>query len=178
MEFLFFIPCGKLPQGISAADLRLQACACFASFPPSLRFQTDFASLKKPFHFLFALLFCLQLVGGPYAVLQIYAWGTMITAYTKESGILKGTRDTFSGEKPCHLCCKITEAKKADAEKKREAPTPTSPTKLSQEFLAARDESLVPPISESLPPVTFFGHLFQDRTSTKSPSIPPPKQRA
>jgi len=137
-----------------------------------------FASLKKPFHFLFALLFCLQLVGGPYALLQVYAWGTMITAYSKESGILQGTKDTFSGEKPCHLCCKITEAKKADVEKKQEAPTPTAPTKLSLEFLASRNEFLVHPIAESLPPVTFFGHLFQDRTSTRSPSIPPPKQRA
>lgn len=118
---------------------------------------------------------CLQLVGGPYALVQIYAWGTMITNYSRETGIIQGTKDTFSGEKPCQLCCKITEAKKADGKKDQQSPAPASLTKLSQEFVTSSVPDLVPPVPRDMPAVLYYGQLMQYRTSSSLPPVPPPK---
>ena len=38
----------------------------------------------------------------------------MLAGYSQEVGILQGARDTFSGEKPCELCCKIAAAERKD----------------------------------------------------------------
>lgn len=110
--------------------------------------------------------------------MQIYAWGTMITAYSKDTGIIQGAKDTFSGEKPCRLCCKITEAKKADGEKNQQSPAPASPIKLSLEFVASSEPVLAPPVSEDMPIVLYYGHLLEDRTSGRLPPVPPPKRVA
>lgn len=99
----------------------------------------------------------------------------MITNYSKETGIIQGTKDTFSGEKPCHLCCKITEAKKADGKKNQQSPAPASPTKISQEFVTSSEPNLVPPVSSDMPVVIYYGRLMEDRTSPNLPPVPPPK---
>jgi len=147
----------------------------FANFPRPCASVLIF-NLKKPFHIFFALLVCLQLVGGQYAIMQIYAWGNMLTSYSKESGLLQGAKDTFSGEKPCGLCCKIAEAKKSNPEKKQGSPAPTSPAKLPTDFLIDSEETLVAPFSTTAPPIVFFGQLFQDGTSVYAPPVPPPQR--
>lgn len=62
-------------------------------------------------HF-FVGLGCLHLAGGPLAVLQVVAWGGMLVSYSQENGFRKGVEDTFSGEKPCEMCRKISAARK------------------------------------------------------------------
>jgi hypothetical protein len=131
--------------------------------------------LKKSLHILFALFACLQLAFGPYALVQIYAWGTMITTYSKDTGIIQGAKDTFGGEKPCRLCCKITAAKKADGEKNQQSPAPAPSVKISQEFVASSGPVLAPPASEDMPTVLYYGHLLENRTSASLPLVPPPK---
>jgi hypothetical protein len=54
---------------------------------------------------------CMQLAGGPTALMQVYAWIGMIVTYSQHDGLAKGVQDTFSGERPCPLCKKITTVK-------------------------------------------------------------------
>jgi len=54
--------------------------------------------------------FCL--VGGNLFLLQLAAWGWMITSYSSEDGFLSAVTDTFSGERPCLLCTAISETQK------------------------------------------------------------------
>ena len=72
-------------------------------------------SLKKIFRFLMVIFGCLHLTGGPHALVQSYAWISMIIQYSKNDGIAKGVKDTFSGERPCHLCKKIDSVKKDES---------------------------------------------------------------
>ena len=72
-------------------------------------------SLKKLFQLLMVIFGCLHLTGGPHALVQSYAWISMIIQYSKNDGIAKGVKDTFSGERPCHLCKKIDSIKKDES---------------------------------------------------------------
>lgn len=112
--------------------------------------------------------------------MQVYAWAGMLVSYSKDDGLLKGARDTFSGEKPCELCCKISEAKKADpSHEKKELPLPGSTAgKLLQEFTAFENVSLKPPRFTSFPPLTFPGHLIPVEIAGASPPVPPPRMLA
>lgn len=74
-------------------------------------------SLKKLFQVLMVICSCLHLTGGPYALVQSYAWIGMIVTYSQQDGLAKGVKDTFSGERPCHLCKKIDSVKKDEAKR-------------------------------------------------------------
>lgn len=73
--------------------------------------------LKRAFQFVITLLACIQLAGGPYALAQIYAWAGMLVTYSQADGLAKGAMDTFSGEKPCELCVKISNAKSEESKR-------------------------------------------------------------
>lgn len=55
------------------------------------------------------LITCSWLLVGPQFFLQIGAWSWMLTAYAQENSFEVAVKETFSGERPCHLC-KIIEA--------------------------------------------------------------------
>jgi hypothetical protein len=98
----------------------------------------------------------------------------MIVDYSKEDGLLSATRDTFSGERPCHLCHRISEAKENDDSK----PTPlTAPdhSRLLQDMLPSRTASVPPPLSHPLPPVLFTGPTRILGLPVDSPPLPPPR---
>lgn len=101
----------------------------------------------------------------------------MIAEYSKETGIAQAAKDTFSGEKPCHLCCKIADAKKAEEGKKQtEAPPASEKTaKLLQEMLPATlaDVSAPAGTDHSLTPFLHgpIGHV----SWAISPPVPPPR---
>jgi hypothetical protein len=133
--------------------------------------------LKKLFQSLFLLFACLHLAGGQYAVVQVYAWGNMLVSYSKESGFLKGAEDTFSGKKPCHLCCKIAQAKMADAEGGKQEAPPTPPLfAKAPEFVAANSGILKAPIAVDAPPVVFVAPILFIRPGIHAPPVPPPRQ--
>ena len=73
--------------------------------------------MKRFFQFVITLLACIQLAGGPYAVAQLYAWVGMLVTYSQADGLAKGAIDTFSGEKPCELCVKISKAKSEESKR-------------------------------------------------------------
>lgn len=79
-------------------------------------------------------------------MLQIYAWGTMLAGYSQESGILQGARETFSGERPCSLCCKISAAKENDLDRETPLlPERTRSLKFLQEMAPGETQRLAPP---------------------------------
>jgi hypothetical protein len=141
-----------------------------------LRFPSG-QPLKKPFQFLLVLLGCLHLAGGPYSVLQAYAWIGMLVSYSQTDGLLQGAKDTFSGDKPCELCKSITSAR----EKEPDTKTPVAPVtssslsgKLIQEMLPTRETFLRPPSATDLPPVVFLGIPLPADFPKASPPVPPP----
>ena len=84
-------------------------------------------TLKPLLRYLFLAFGCLHLVGGPYSLMQAYAWVNMIIDYSKETGISQAVTDTFSGEKPCCLCKQIASAKASESQRDSQN-TPLSPS--------------------------------------------------
>ena len=72
--------------------------------------------MKFLFRYLFLVLGCLHLVGGPHSLIQLYAWGNMLVEYSRDSTLAQAAEDTFSGKKPCSLCNKIAAVKSAEPE--------------------------------------------------------------
>jgi hypothetical protein len=140
-----------------------------------LRFRAS-SLLKKLFQLLFLLFAGLHLSGGPYAIVQVYAWGNMLAEYSKESGFVQGAKDTFGGEKPCRLCCKIAAAKKADAESgKPEAPAAPSQVTKAPDYLPSTHGLPVPPAGTKAPPVMFGRPVILSGIGMNSPPTPPPR---
>ncbi|MEO8614140.1 MAG: hypothetical protein ABI600_03285 [Luteolibacter sp.] len=136
--------------------------------------------LKKYFQLLIVFLGCLQLVGGPYFMMQVYAWAGMLVCYSQDDGIVKAVKETFSGEKPCALCCKITAALKAERDGK-EPLVPFSSSlsaKQLKEMIATREVRLVFPRPCALPPAEFSGVLSPNGMAPASPPTPPPRVAA
>ncbi|ADE55299.1 hypothetical protein [Coraliomargarita akajimensis] len=52
------------------------------------------------------------------------AWGWMIASYSSESTLQQAVEDTFSGERPCALCCIIDQVEETE---------PSQPKKQSAE---------------------------------------------
>ena len=168
----------QLPHPVNPAQqspiFLLRGSAPLPKTPPSLRFPLG-PSLKKLFQLLFVFLGCLHLAGGPYSLLQGYAWVGMLVSYSQQDGLLKATKDTFSGEKPCKLCCKIADAKASDPETKDPvAPAPTFPGKLIQELLPPRETVMNPPKATDLPAIDFPGIQFPPGSPKARPPVPPP----
>lgn len=113
-------------------------------------------------------------------MMQVYAWAGMLVSYSQNGGIVQAAKDTFSGEKPCALCCKIAAAKKAEHnEKEPLAPLSSSlSAKLLQEMIPAGDIRLVFPRSSELPPVVFAGFQYPSELEGASPPTPPPRAAA
>jgi hypothetical protein len=44
---------------------------------------------------------------------QMLAWSRMILDYSQNRSITQAIGETFSGEQPCPMCCKLTQAKTA-----------------------------------------------------------------
>jgi hypothetical protein len=108
--------------------------------------------------------------------MQGYAWIGMLVSYSQQDGLLQAAKDTFSGEKPCDLCCKIADAKKAEPEKKEPVVPPPSVSsgKIVQDMLPSKDMALAPPPATELPPVSFPGVAVPADSLRASPPVPPP----
>lgn len=57
-----------------------------------------------------------QLLGGPLAALQTFAWVRMAFTYSQNDGVGEGIAKTFDGQHMCSLCKEI--AKKRDGQQK------------------------------------------------------------
>ena len=66
----------------------------------------------------------LYLVGGHWGMLQVVAWAGMLRSYTQQRGLVQGVKETFDGDHPCAMCCRL-----AKARDKEEQQTPAVPQK-------------------------------------------------
>lgn len=119
---------------------------------------------------------CIQLAGGPTTLMQVYAWIGMIVTYSQQEGLAKGVKDTFSGERPCHLC------KKIDSVKKNESKQPLSKdidlsafAKLRTECLAQEIIRLKPPRHVEYKQPMILGSTTWMSNWHESPVSPPPE---
>jgi hypothetical protein len=131
--------------------------------------------LKKSFQLLLAILGCLHLIGGPYAAIQVIAWSTMLVDYSNQDGFAQGFQDTFSGEKPCALCCKIKAAKQEEGKDSNPLTPATSlSSKMLQEMIPIAEIVLSFPASAVVPSVSFMDAIFSAGIGADAPPIPPP----
>jgi hypothetical protein len=139
-----------------------------------LRFKILKVPLKRHFQLLFLAIGCIHLVGGPYAVVQLYAWANMLVSYTQESSFSNAVVDTFSGEKPCCLCKKIAEAKKSDP-KNQDTETVQLSQKLFQDLIAPSISHLHDHFYSPLPPTDFPAVADAIDHLANEPLAPPPR---
>jgi hypothetical protein len=117
------------------------------------------------------------MVGGPYSMMQVYAWAGMLVTYSQNDGLVQAAKDTFSGEKPCGLCHKIAAARDAE----RESPQPLAPSspsfsgKLLQEMIPAAQICLVFPSACELPAAVFTVAAEPRGLFAACPPTPPPR---
>ncbi len=104
--------------------------------------------------------------GGQWALLQSFAWATMLADHLQAQSLAESVKQTFDGQHPCKLCCALRAAKKA--EKKAECP-------------GAAKKVEFPPFAARL--VVFGPAAFQLLNSTDTfaesslpqPPVPPPR---
>ncbi len=53
------------------------------------------------------MVLCLTLALGNGACLQVIAWAGMLAARTADQGLSIAVESTFSGKRPCQLCCVV-----------------------------------------------------------------------
>lgn len=123
---------------------------------------------------------CLHLAGGPYSLMQVYAWTGMLVSYSKTEGFLKGAKDTFSGEKPCELCSKIAAAREGEmeSEKNKDPVTPLSLGKVLQDMVELQWPSLVVPRGIDYLSPAFPATREAAGTLATVPPLPPPERLA
>lgn len=114
------------------------------------------------------------MAGGPYAVVQLYAWANMLVAYSQETSISEAVVDTFSGKKPCHLCEKISEARSSDSEKEIPEPVQLS-QKIFHDLIAPSVSNLSDLFSSPLPPIDFPALVDANDHAANGPLAPPPR---
>ncbi len=56
-------------------------------------------------------------LGGHFALLQTFAWGTMLMSYSKNASFGEAARKTFDGEHPCPMCKLVKQSKEREKEK-------------------------------------------------------------
>lgn len=67
--------------------------------------------------------------GSHWELVQTFAWGRMITTYSRSMPLLQAVKKTFSGEAMCGICEAVREARQQDANDAR-APGPKAPEKI------------------------------------------------
>lgn len=61
-----------------------------------------------------SIVLCLTLALGNGACLQVIAWAGMLATRTADQGLSNAVESTFSGKRPCHLCCVVAALDRQD----------------------------------------------------------------
>lgn len=124
---------------------------------------------------LMVFLGCLHLAGGPHALLQVVAWGAMLANYSAESGIVRGTIDTFSGDRPCGLCKSIAAAKQDSPQTPDSLPAPrVINLKSLHEMLPPRVVALKSCMGADAPAIRHVPPVVRRGNDREAPPLPPP----
>jgi len=143
---------------------------------PNCRAETP-QVLKRVFQLLLCLLTALHLCGGPLGVAQLVAWGQMIRDYSQNKGLVEAVKDTFDGDHPCALCCKISKEKQNE---QKQNPLPLEKSEKLSKWLGLLPTMELPaPVWTSICGEHVFtaplSHLSQCGIS---PATPPPRSLA
>jgi hypothetical protein len=131
--------------------------------------------LRKLPKILFVALGCLQLVGGPYSILQICAWTNMLVEYSRNDGLLQAAKDTFGGRKPCGLCCKIQTARQSERKENAPAsPAATQSGKLFQDMVPLGDVVILAPVGVEVASIGYVEPPLCSGIGSAAPPTPPP----
>lgn len=101
----------------------------------------------------------------------------MLISYSQEDGWVKAAKDTFSGDKPCDLCCKIAEGREAESKNPGDpVKPPLSPVsaKLLHEMLPSEVTALAPPAGIDYFFPSLPGPKLSPGCAKASPPVPPP----
>jgi hypothetical protein len=109
-------------------------------------------------------------LGGHLAILQSFAWVTMVAGYSQTGPLKEALIKTFDGKHPCAICKFVAKEKKS--EQKQE--TSKLLTKLDF-FLASAQVSVYPPDPEPLRSAPFRA---ADPRSEMPPTPPPRSLRS
>jgi hypothetical protein len=132
--------------------------------------------LRKLLQYLFVIIGCLHLLGGPYSIIQLYAWANMVVTYSQDTSLTEAVADTLSGEKPCDICKKIVEVKSSENhdEEKPQAPSPASP-KLFHDLFPPTLAGLKEPSSQPVSRLGFPAVAESIPACPSGPPAPPPR---
>lgn len=132
--------------------------------------------LKKLLQLLLVSLGCLHLAGGPYSLMQVYAWTGMLVRYSQDEGLLQAAKDTFSGDRPCELCHKIAAAKQSDPADDEEPLLAIRAGKLLQEMIASEVVEIGPPCAADFEVAGFPRVPLLRQLGIPAPPTPPPRR--
>ena len=105
-------------------------------------------------------------IGGHWAVLQTFAWATMIVDYSRDGALTEAVQKTFDGRHPCQICAEIQKSRQS--EKKHEA---LQLLKKIELFDQHNTGFIFPSALSSLPMIS---DTFSE-TRNCAPSVPPPR---
>ena len=115
---------------------------------------------------LLLIVMLLVTTGGHWALLQSFAWGTMLADHLQSQSLTESMEQTFDGQHPCKLCCAIRAAKKAE----KRAEFPGAAKKVEFPPLAARWVLVGPSTFQLLNSADRFAE-----SSLPQPPVPPPR---
>ena len=113
-----------------------------------------------------------SIAGGHWAVLQSVAWAQMLRDYSKEATVAEAVEKTFSGDAPCSMCKKISEAQK----KEQKAPATVKVDKKAEVFVIGAYDFLKQRIARDYSYRTPADATIALRTD--APPVPVPIARA
>jgi hypothetical protein len=133
--------------------------------------------VKRTLQYLLCLVTALELCGGHLGVAQMVAWAQMIRDYTAEKGIAEGLKETFDGEHPCAMCCKIAKAKQQE---ERQAPLPLEKLEGLSKWLTYSAEPGIPVAGWTDRGTALRPNEPADHASSRRarPPVPPPRSFA
>ena len=131
--------------------------------------------MKRTLHILFCLLAALHLGVGHLGVMQAVAWAKMLRDYSAEKGIAQAVRETFDGEHPCAMCCKIAQQKQDEERKEPALPAGRTMDFTKHLAMMPQHELPAPQWSAAVPcPVVQQPELLVAQWDQRPP-VPPPR---
>ncbi len=124
--------------------------------------------MRRAFGITMMFLAMFSIAGGHWAILQTVAWTQMIRDYSKESGLIAGVAQTFSGERPCGMCKHIEKSRQQE----EKAPASLKVDKKAEVFVASVTAQLRPPLATDF----VYSSLDTDASSRAfAPPVPVPR---
>jgi hypothetical protein len=113
-----------------------------------------------------AVFMMLVVIGGPWTIMQVTAWTTMLAGNLRSRSFSEAVTCTFDGQHPCSLCNAIA------AQKKSESKSEATPALERIEFLPMTESfAMAEPASIPLRILaTFPGRFLEEQ-----PPTPPPR---